>query len=126
MAGQPFNLRQPQAMGEIFFDKLGMPVVKKTATGASTDEEVLEKLAEDYPARQAAGAPQPESSSKAPTPTSSPNWPCHAPAACTPLRAGRGRHRPPSSNDPNLQNIPIRTALKAAACARPSSAPPAA
>ena len=50
IAGQPFNLSSPKQLGEIFFDKLGMPVVKKTATGArSTDEEVLEKLAEDYP-----------------------------------------------------------------------------
>jgi DNA polymerase-1 len=50
IAGQPFNLSSPKQLGEIFFDKLGLPVVKKTATGArSTDEEVLEKLAEDYP-----------------------------------------------------------------------------
>ena len=50
LAGQPFNLASPKQLGEIFFDKLGMPVVKKTATGArSTDEEVLEKLALDYP-----------------------------------------------------------------------------
>ena len=42
IAGQPFNLASPKQLGEIFFDKLGMPVVKKTATGArSTDEEVL-------------------------------------------------------------------------------------
>ncbi|WP_375666757.1 DNA polymerase, partial [Bartonella sp. TT121SHDZB] len=39
IAGQPFNLASPKQLGEIFFDKLGMPVVKKTATGArSTDE----------------------------------------------------------------------------------------
>ncbi|KKW66917.1 DNA polymerase I [Lampropedia cohaerens] len=50
LAGQPFNLGSPKQLAEIFFDKLGMPVVKKTATGArSTNEEVLEKLAEDYP-----------------------------------------------------------------------------
>jgi DNA polymerase-1 len=50
MAGQPFNLASPKQLAEIFFDRLGMKVVKKTATGArSTDEEVLEKLAEDYP-----------------------------------------------------------------------------
>ena len=50
IAGQPFNLASPKQLGEIFFDKLGLPVIKKTATGArSTDEEVLEKLAEDYP-----------------------------------------------------------------------------
>jgi DNA polymerase-1 len=51
IAGQPFQPGvSPKQLGEIFFDKLGLPVIKKTATGArSTDEEVLEKLAEDYP-----------------------------------------------------------------------------
>ena len=50
LAGQPFNLGSPKQIGDIFFNQLGLPVVKKTATGApSTDEEVLEKLAEDYP-----------------------------------------------------------------------------
>ncbi|MEP6589143.1 MAG: DNA polymerase I, partial [Polaromonas sp.] len=50
LAGQPFNLGSPKQIGEIFFKKLGLPVVKKTPSGApSTDEEVLEKLAEDYP-----------------------------------------------------------------------------
>ncbi len=40
----------PKQIGEIFFDKLKLPVVKKTPSGApSTDEEVLQKLAEDYP-----------------------------------------------------------------------------
>ncbi len=49
-AGQPFNLGSPKQIGEILFGKLGLPVVKKTASGApSTDEEVLEKLAEDFP-----------------------------------------------------------------------------
>ena len=45
IAGQPFNLGSPKQLGEIFFDKLGMPVVKKTATGArSTDEEDFTEL----------------------------------------------------------------------------------
>ena len=59
LAGQPFNLSSPKQIGEIFFTKLGLPIVKKTATGApSTDEEVLEKLAEDFPAAgQDFGAP---------------------------------------------------------------------
>jgi DNA polymerase I len=53
LAGQPFNLGSPKQIGEILFGKLGLPVVKKTASGApSTDEEVLEKLAEDYPLPQ--------------------------------------------------------------------------
>ncbi|SDF62897.1 DNA polymerase I [Fontibacillus panacisegetis] len=45
IAGQEFNLNSPKQLGEILFDKLGMPVVKKTKTGYSTDAEVLEKLA---------------------------------------------------------------------------------
>lgn len=50
LAGQPFNLASPKQIGDIFFEKLGLPIIKKTATGApSTDEEVLEKLALDYP-----------------------------------------------------------------------------
>ena len=49
-AGQPFNLNSPRQIGDIFFERLKLPVMKKTATGVpSTDEEVLEKLALDYP-----------------------------------------------------------------------------
>ncbi|MDE2504533.1 MAG: DNA polymerase I, partial [Burkholderiales bacterium] len=50
IAGQPFNLGSPKQIGEILFNKLGLPVKKKTASGApSTDEEVLAELAADYP-----------------------------------------------------------------------------
>jgi DNA polymerase-1 len=50
IAGQPFNMGSPKQIGEILFGKLGLPVKKKTATGApSTDEEVLQELAADYP-----------------------------------------------------------------------------
>ena len=50
LAGQPFNLGSPKQIGEILFGKLGLPVKKKTASGApSTDEEVLDELAADYP-----------------------------------------------------------------------------
>lgn len=45
MAGTEFNIGSPKQLGEILFDKLGLPVVKKTKTGYSTDAEVLEKLA---------------------------------------------------------------------------------
>lgn len=45
IAGQEFNLNSPKQLGEILFDKLGLPVIKKTKTGYSTDAEVLEKLA---------------------------------------------------------------------------------
>ena len=50
LAGQPFNLASPKQLGEILFERLKLPVVKKTPSGApSTDEEVLEKLALDHP-----------------------------------------------------------------------------
>ncbi|WP_068497083.1 DNA polymerase I [Paenibacillus kribbensis] len=45
IAGVEFNLNSPKQLGEILFDKLGLPVIKKTKTGYSTDAEVLEKLA---------------------------------------------------------------------------------
>jgi DNA polymerase-1 len=50
LAGGEFNLGSPKQIGQIFFEKLQLPVVKKTPSGApSTDEDVLQKLAEDYP-----------------------------------------------------------------------------
>ena len=111
IAGQPFNLSSPKQIGDIFFNKLGLPVVKKTATGApSTDEEVLEKLAEDYPLPAKILAHRGLSKLKG---TYTDKL-----AALAHPRTGRvhthyaqavavtGRL---SSNDPNLQNIPIRT-----------------
>ena len=57
LAGQPFNLGSPKQIGEIFFQKLQLPVVKKTPSGApSTDEEVLQKLARNAGGRVAAVA----------------------------------------------------------------------
>lgn len=50
LAGETFNLGSPKQLGTILFDKLGLPVVKKTAKGQpSTNEEVLQELALDYP-----------------------------------------------------------------------------
>jgi DNA polymerase-1 len=50
LAGQPFNLNSPKQLAEILFNQQGLPVVKKTPSGTpSTDEEVLAKLAEDFP-----------------------------------------------------------------------------
>lgn len=45
MAGVEFNIGSPKQLGEILFEKMGLPVIKKTKTGYSTDAEVLEKLA---------------------------------------------------------------------------------
>ncbi|MCB2016855.1 MAG: DNA polymerase I [Hydrogenophaga sp.] len=112
IAGQPFNLSSPKQLGEIFFDKLGLPVIKKTATGArSTDEEVLEKLAEDYPLPakilehrsliKLKGTYTDKLAQMADPKTGR----VHTHYAQAVAVTGRL-----SSNDPNLQNIPIRTA----------------
>ena len=44
LAGEEFNINSPKQLGEILFDKLNLPVIKKTKTGYSTDAEVLDKL----------------------------------------------------------------------------------
>lgn len=49
LAGTDFNINSPKQLGEILFDKLQLPVIKKTKTGYSTDAEVLEKLDPYHP-----------------------------------------------------------------------------
>ena len=49
LAGESFNILSPKKLGEILFDKLGLPPVKKTKTGYSTNAEVLEKLRPKHP-----------------------------------------------------------------------------
>lgn len=112
LAGQPFNLGSPKQIGEIFFDKLGLPVVKKTATGKpSTDEEVLEKLAEDYPlparilAHRGLAKLKSTYTDKLPQMVNPATGRVHTRYAQAVAVTGRL-----ASNDPNLQNIPIRTA----------------
>ncbi len=112
IAGQPFNLASPKQLGEIFFDKLGLPVVKKTATGArSTDEEVLEKLAEDYPlparilehrSLSKLKGTYTDKLAQLALPRTGRVHTNYAQAVAVTGRL--------SSNDPNLQNIPVRTA----------------
>jgi len=111
IAGQPFNLSSPKQLGEIFFDKLGMPVVKKTATGArSTDEEVLEKLAEDYPLpaklleHRSLSKLKGTYTDKLGTLALPRTGRVHTHYAQAVAVTGRL-----SSNEPNLQNIPVRT-----------------
>ena len=111
IAGQPFNLASPKQLGEIFFDKLGLPVVKKTATGArSTDEEVLEKLAQDYPLpakileHRSLSKLKGTYTDKLAQMANPKTGRVHTHYAQAVAVTGRL-----SSNDPNLQNIPIRT-----------------
>ncbi len=48
-AGAPFNMNSPKQLSEILFERLKLPVIKKTKTGFSTDEEVLTRLAAKHP-----------------------------------------------------------------------------
>jgi len=111
LAGQPFNLGSPKQLGEILFGKLGLPVVKKTATGQpSTDEEVLEKLAEDYPLpkllleHRSLSKLKSTYADKLPRMVDPRTGRVHTSFSQATAVTGRL-----SSSEPNLQNIPIRT-----------------
>ncbi|GGC15173.1 DNA polymerase I [Oxalicibacterium flavum] len=112
LAGQPFNLNSPKQIGDIFFEKLQLPVVKKTPSGSpSTDEEVLQKLAEDYPLPKVLldyrGLSKLKSTytDKLPRMINARTGRVHTNYAQAVAVTGRL-----ASSDPNLQNIPIRTA----------------
>ena len=110
IAGHPFNIDSPKQLAQVLFDELDLPVIKRTKTGASTNQEVLERLAEQHelPAKiiehrhlsklkgtYLDALPQlvhPETKN------------IHA--SFNQVVAATGRL---SSSDPNLQNIPIRT-----------------
>ena len=111
LAGQPFNLGSPKQLGEILFGKLGLPPVKKTATGQpSTDEEVLEKLADDYPLpkllleHRSLAKLKSTYADKLPRMVNPKTGRVHTSFSQATAVTGRL-----SSSEPNLQNIPIRT-----------------
>ena len=126
-AGQPFNLNSPKQLAEILFDKLGLPVKKKTPSGTpSTDEEVLSELALDYPlpkilleSRQLAKL-KGTYTDKLPKMVNTATGRLHTSYAQAVAVTGRL-----ASSDPNLQNIPVRTAegrrIRAAFIAPPGS-----
>jgi len=112
LAGQPFNLGSPKQIGEILFTKLGLPVKKRTASGtASTDEDVLDALAADYPLparlleHRALSKLKGTYTDKLPLMVNPATGRVHTDYGQAVAVTGRL-----SSNDPNLQNIPIRTA----------------
>lgn len=110
LAGQPFNLGSPKQLGEIFYDKLKLPVLKKTPKGApSTDEEVLQELALDYDLPKVLleyrGCSKLKSTytDKLPELVNPRTGRIHTSYHQAVAATGRL-----SSSDPNLQNIPIR------------------
>ncbi|GJG96546.1 DNA polymerase I [Cupriavidus pauculus] len=110
-AGQPFNLGSPKQIGEILFNQMKLPVVKKTASGApSTDEEVLQKLAEDYPLPKLLldyrGLSKLKSTytDKLPKMVNPKTGRVHTSYGQATAVTGRL-----ASTEPNLQNIPVRT-----------------
>ena len=111
LAGQPFNIQSPKQIGEILFGKLELPIVKKTPSGApSTDEEVLQKLAENYPlpARildyRSLAKLQSTYIEKLPKMIHPKTGRIHTSFSQAVAVTGRL-----ASSDPNLQNIPVRT-----------------
>ncbi len=111
-AGQPFNLNSPKQIQEILFDKLQLPVKKKTPSGTpSTDEEVLQELALDYPLPKILleyrGMAKLKSTytDKLPQMVDRETGRVHTSYSQAVAVTGRL-----ASSDPNLQNIPIRSA----------------
>ncbi|NYT65817.1 DNA polymerase I [Alcaligenaceae bacterium] len=112
LAGQPFNLNSPKQLGEILFQRMQLPIVRKTASGApSTDEEVLTRLANDYPLPKLLleyrGLAKLKSTytDKLPKMVDAHTGRVHTRYAQAAVVTGRL-----ASSDPNLQNIPVRTA----------------
>ncbi len=112
LAGRPFNLNSPKQIQEILFQQLSLPVIKKTPKGdPSTDESVLQELALDYPiAKQllfyrSLAKLKSTYTDKLPRMVNPHTGRVHTHFAQAVAVTGRL-----SSSDPNLQNIPVRTA----------------
>ncbi|HWZ73197.1 MAG TPA: DNA polymerase I [Casimicrobiaceae bacterium] len=110
-AGQPFNLGSPTQLGAILFDKMKLPALKKTATGKpSTDEDVLQQLAADYPLprllleHRALSKLKSTYTDKLPQMVNARTGRVHTCYGQATAVTGRL-----ASTEPNLQNIPIRT-----------------
>ena len=112
LAGQPFNLASPKQLGEILFTLLQLPVIKKTPKGApSTAEDVLQELALDYPLprllleHRSLSKLKSTYTDKLPLMIDPDTRRVHTSYHQAVTATGRL-----SSSDPNLQNIPVRTA----------------
>lgn len=111
LAGQPFNMNSPKQVGEVLFEKMGIPVIRKTAGGApATGEDILQELALDYPLPKLLleyrGVAKLKSTytDKLPKMVNPNTGRLHTRYAQAAVITGRL-----ASSDPNLQNIPVRT-----------------
>ncbi|HQR51566.1 MAG TPA: DNA polymerase I, partial [Methylophilaceae bacterium] len=112
LAGQPFNLGSPKQLQDILFGKLGIKPLKKTPSGApSTDEDVLQELALDHPLPKILleyrGLAKLKSTYTDKLPRSVDGATGRVHTSYSQAVAVTGRL---ASSDPNLQNIPVRTA----------------
>lgn len=112
IAGQPFNLNSPKQIQEILFGRLKLPIVKKTPSGVpSTNEDVLQQLALDYPLPKilldyrSLAKLKSTYTDKLPRMVNAITGRVHTNYAQAVAVTGRL-----ASNEPNLQNIPVRTA----------------
>ena len=113
LAGEEFNFNSTQQFGRILFDKLGLPPVKKTKTGYSTNADVLEKLRDKHPIVEAVLDYRQLAKLKSTyvdglTKVIAADGRIHTSFQNTVTATGRL-----SSTEPNLQNIPVRTELGA-------------
>lgn len=110
LAGHPFLISSPVQVRQVLFDELGLPVIKRTKTGPSTDAEVLEELADRHPLPRKLLEHRQFSKLKSTYVDSLPQLVdpstgrIHASFNQTVTATGRL-----SSSNPNLQNIPVRT-----------------
>lgn len=109
-AGVTFNLDSPRQLGEVLFTRLGLPVIKRNPTGPSTDVEVLEKLSIEHPVPRLVleyrGLVKLKNTYLDTLPQTINPRTHRIHASFSQIGAETGRL---SCNDPNLQNIPIRT-----------------
>jgi DNA polymerase-1 len=111
LAGEDFNINSPKQLGVILFEKLHLPIIKKTKSGYSTDAEVLEKLEDEHPIINKILEYRTISKLKSTyadglLPLIKDDGRIHASFNQTITATGRL-----SCSDPNLQNIPVRTEL---------------
>ncbi len=109
IAGQEFNINSPKQLAKILFDELKLPILKRTKTGPSTNEEVLEKLAEKHPLPakiiEHRGLAKLKGTYLDALPQLVNQRTGRVHTSFSQVTAATGRL---SSSDPNLQNIPIR------------------